>query len=174
MYKDFKFNHSAILPEVLIIEPDCFSDQRGTLYTDYLKEFFNKEINQDLSFDHSKYAYNKKDVLRGIHGDFDSWKLVNCVFGDIFQVVVDCRENSETFLTHQTFNLSHTNPKLILIPPGFGNAFLALTDDVVYNYKLSYNGSYNDYDKQFTFKWNDENIGIDWPISNPILSDRDK
>jgi dTDP-4-dehydrorhamnose 3,5-epimerase len=174
MYKDFKFSKSDVLPEVFEIEPDCFTDHRGTLYTDYLKDFFVEEINQELSFDHSKYAYNKKDVLRGIHGDFDSWKLVNCVFGDIFQVVVDCRENSDTFLKHQTFNLSHTKPKFILIPPGFGNAFLALTDDVVYNYKLSYNGSYNDYDKQFTYKWNDENIGVIWPISNPILSDRDK
>jgi len=65
-------------------------------------------------------------------------------------------------------------PKLILIPPGFGNAFLVLSEYSIYNYKLAYRGDYNDYDKQFTYKWNDERIGIDWPLNNPILSKRDK
>lgn len=174
MYKDFDIEKDTLLREVIIIKPDTFTDHRGLLYTDYLKSFIQKSISSDLSFDHSKYANNKHGVLRGIHGDFESWKMVNCVYGEIFQVVVDNRKNSDTYLKHSIFNLNHHNPQLLLIPPGFGNAFYVKSEFAVYNYKLSYLGEYNDYDEQFTLKWNDERLGIDWPTESPILSNRDK
>jgi dTDP-4-dehydrorhamnose 3,5-epimerase len=63
---------------------------------------------------------------------------------------------------------------MILMPPGFGNAFLVTSDYAVYNYKLAYDDVYNDHDKQFTYKWNDKKININWPIKDPILSNRDK
>tara|TARA_B100000401_G_scaffold203144_1_gene136971 strand:- start:492 stop:1019 length:528 start_codon:yes stop_codon:yes gene_type:complete len=175
MYNDFKIYNSNVFGNQLkIICPDTFKDKRGFLYTDFLESFFSNELNIESKFIHSKYAYNNKKVLRGIHGDYDSYKLINCVYGKIFQVVVDCRKNSPTYLNHQSFELNHKEPKLILIPPGFGNAFLVLSEYSIYNYKLAYRGDYNDYDKQFTYKWNDERIGIDWPLNNPILSKRDK
>lgn len=174
MYSDFETESSRILPEVKIIRPDVFKDNRGFLFTDYLDSFFKDEFTPGLNFGHSKNAYNNAKVLRGIHGDFDSYKLVECLYGEIYQVVVDCRENSPTFLKHDSFNLNHLSPKMILIPPGFGNGFLVTSDYAVYNYKLSYNGTYNDYDKQFTYKWNDKRISIDWPIKYPVLSNRDK
>ncbi|MAD12594.1 MAG: dTDP-4-dehydrorhamnose 3,5-epimerase [Flavobacteriaceae bacterium] len=175
MYNDFKIDGSKIFgDQVKIISPDLFKDKRGFLYTDYLESFFSSEFNLGCKFIHSKYAYNNKKVLRGIHGDCDSYKLINCVYGEIFQVVVDCRKNSSTYLRHETFQLNHNNPKLILIPPGFGNAFQVISDYSIYSYKLAYLGEYNDYDKQFTFKWNDKRIGINWPINDPILSSRDK
>ena len=175
MYNDFKIYNSNVFGNQLkIICPDTFKDKRGFLYTDFLESFFSNELNIESKFIHSKYAYNNKKVLRGIHGDYDSYKLINCVYGKIFQVVVDCRKNSPTYLNHQSSELNHKEPKLILIPPGFGNAFLVLSEYSIYNYKLAYRGDYNDYDKQFTYKWNDERIGIDWPLNNPILSKRDK
>ena len=70
--------------------------------------------------------------------------------------------------------LSHKNPKMILLPPGFGNAFMVISDYAVYNYKLSYKGSYNDHDEQFTYKWNNPTININWPNIDPIVSERDK
>ena len=166
--------NATILPEVKIIKPDVFKDERGIIYTDVLNDVFRNEINDQLNFVHSKFAHSKKNVLRGIHGDFDSYKLVQCTFGKVFQVIVDCRKDSKSYLEHETYILDYKKPKMLLIPPGFGNAFLVLSKHSVYNYKLSYNGTYNDYDKQFTYKWFDKKININWPVKNPILSNRDK
>ena len=174
MYNDFNTKCSLVFSEVKIIKPDVFKDNRGFLFTDYLDSYFKEEFTPSRNLVHSKNAYNNAKVLRGIHGDFDSYKLVECLYGEIYQVVVDCRENSPTFLKHDSFILNYLNPKMILMPPGFGNAFLVLSDNAVYNYKLAYSGSYNDYDKQFTYKWNDKRININWPIKDPILSNRDK
>jgi len=171
---DFNFLNSKIFREVFIIEPDYFEDHRGLLYTSYLHHAFKKQFGDEFFFNHNKSAFNKKNVLRGIHGDFSSYKMVSCMYGKIFQVVVDNRPESETYLKHETYILSHENPRQILIPPGFGNAFLVLSDCAVYQYQLSYSGGYNDYDQQFTLKWNDDRLKINWPISNPILSERDK
>jgi len=173
MYSDFLIKSSLIFPEVKIITPDVYRDNRGFLFTDYLDTFFRDEFSPSLSFVHSKNAHNFHKVLRGIHGDFDSYKLVECLYGEIYQVVVDCREYSPTFLKHDYFLLNHLNPEMILLPPGFGNGFQVISDYAVYNYKLAYAGTYNDHDKQFTFKWNDIRININWPIKNPILSSRD-
>ncbi|MFT7155465.1 MAG: dTDP-4-dehydrorhamnose 3,5-epimerase [Parvicella sp.] len=173
MYNDFKVEESKVFKEVKIITPDVFRDSRGCIYTSYIEDFFNSNpIN--LKFKHDKFAQNEKGVLRGIHGDFKSYKMVTCLHGEIFQVVVDYREESETFLKYQTFIMNHNEPKQILIPPGFGNAFLVLSDYALYNYKLSYEGQYNDFDQQFTIKWNDQRLNIPWPNKTPILSNRDQ
>lgn len=175
MYNDFQIIESEIFPgEVQTIIPDTFSDDRGILFTDLLDDFFQTSFNPSLKFVHSKNAINKAKVLRGIHGDFESYKLVQCLYGSVFQVVVDCRKESSTYLQHESFRLNYIEPKMILIPPGFGNAFMVTSDCAVYNYKLAYSGTYNDHDKQFTFKWNDSRIGIKWPLEKPILSKRDQ
>lgn len=173
MYNDFKIYKSKTLDEVTIIIPDTFHDNRGSLYTTYLKDKFEGLLPQNISFVHDKFAVSKKNVLRGIHGDFFSWKLISCVHGKIFQVVVDNRKESKTFLKHFGLFLDGSSPKSVLIPPGFGNAFQVLSHNAVYNYKLAYSGNYRDANEQFTLKWNDERISIDWPNKNPILSQRD-
>ena len=71
------------------------------------------------------------------------------------------------------FELNKDNQIAVLIPPGFGNAFCVSSDEALYHYKLAYDGGYNDFDNQFTFAWNDESIGIDWKIGDPIISERD-
>jgi dTDP-4-dehydrorhamnose 3,5-epimerase len=169
-----KYTRSSVLPDILEVSHSKFLDHRGSLWTTYDDDaaFYTSE-NIPLNFNHDKFARNEKNVLRGIHGDMKSWKLVTSVFGKFFQVVVDCREESKTYLKHISVILDAENPRSILLPPGFGNAFLALTEGSVYHYKLSYTGEYNDAEKQFTYRWNDPRIKIDWPIQNPILSERD-
>jgi dTDP-4-dehydrorhamnose 3,5-epimerase len=92
MYNDFEIYKSNILDEVIFINPDVFKDSRGSLYTTFLKDKFENLLPQNISFVHDKFAVSKKNVLRGIHGDFFSWKLISCVYGQIFQVVVDNRK----------------------------------------------------------------------------------
>ena len=153
---------------VVVREQKAFTDYRGDLYTTW------KDGDFDLNFNHDKVSTSRKNVLRGIHGDNKSWKLVTCLYGEIYFVLVDNRESSDTFIQWESMILSDRNRKQVLIPPGVGNGFLVLSDHSVFHYKWSYEGEYADVNEQFTIKWNDPMIGIDWPISNPILSKRDK
>ena len=165
---------ASTLPEVKIIRHSKFSDHRGQLWTTFDENLNGIEVLKNLKFKHDKFAVNEKDVLRGVHGDDKSWKLVTVIHGSVFQVIVDCRIKSDLYLKYETFELRGNDPTSILIPPGFGNAFLSMSETSIYHYKLAYHGAYNDADRQFTVKWNDPRINIPWPIKNPILSERDK
>lgn len=172
--KDFEIEHSTIIKDVLIFKPTVNEDERGTLYTTYHGEVFDQYIPEELSFKHDKFSKSLKNVLRGIHGDTKSWKLVTAVFGDVYQVIVDCRKSSESYYRWQAFEINQTNPNSVLLPPGIGNAFFVISEVAVYHYKLAYPGDYLDAEDQFSVKWNDPAIGIKWPSDNPILSSRDK
>ncbi len=156
------------LDDVKEFELDAYEDFRGEIYTTY------RETELDRAFNHDKICTRHHGVLVGIHGDFQTWKLVTCLYGRVYSVIVDNRPDSIDYGKHRSYVLSHVNKKQILIPPGVGNSFLVMSDFCVYNYKLSYVGDYVDCDKQFTLKWNDAELGIHWPIQNPILSKRDK
>ena len=117
--------------------------------------------------------YQKKNVLRGLHGDKKTWKLVSCVYGKVFFVVVNFQKKSKNFLKKQTFILSHQNRKQILVPPYFINGYLCISEKCVFHYKLSYKGNYSDINEQFSVKWNDPTLKINWPIKKPIISKRD-
>lgn len=169
-----KISSSEVLPEIKIIEFDTFSDLRGKIWTSFTDELSQKLLPDNIFFKHDKFNSNKKGVLRGIHGDSKTWKLVSCPMGEIEQIVVDLRTESKNFKKWIKFEINKDNLIAILIPPGFGNAFCALSDEALYHYKLAYDGDYNDFDNQFTFPWNDESIGIDWKINNPITSERDR
>ena len=155
---------------VKILDTDVFTDHRGDLWTTWKKD----EFPYDINFNHDKVSSSRKRVLRGIHGDYKSWKLVTCVCGEIYQVVVDCRKESNTFEQYISFVIGDKNNKSILIPPRLGNAYYVISRSAVYHYKLAYHGKYNDIENQFTYKWNDKRFKIDWPTNNPILSNRDK
>jgi dTDP-4-dehydrorhamnose 3,5-epimerase len=157
-----------IFPEVKISQPDSFEDYRGELYTLY------KQEDSDLFFNHDKVSISRKHTLRGLHGDVKSWKLVTCLAGEIYLVVVDNRPQSPNYLKWDSVILTSKNRKSVLIPPMFANGHLVLSDEATFFYKWSYPGKYPDVKDQFTLKWNDNGIGIDWPISNPIMSKRDK
>ena len=157
-----------IFPEVKIYQPDVFEDFRGELFTLYKQEESN------LYFNHDKVSISKQNVLRGLHGDSKAWKLITCLSGEIYLVVVDNRPESENYLKWDWIVLTAKNRKQVLIPPMFANGHFILSQEATFFYKWSYSGEYPDVKDQFTLKWNDSRINIHWPIINPILSERDK
>ena len=158
------------LQRVLLIEPDVFKDFRGEYIETYNEGEFQKN-GIDVKFIQDDFSVSKKNVLRGIHGDPDTWKLVSCPYGKFFLAVVNNDKNSDQYYQYETFTLSDENRKMVLIPPNFGNGHLVLSDLALFHYKQS---TYYNPKKQFTIKWNDPKLNIDWPIKNPILSKRDE
>ena len=157
-----------LFPEVKIYKPDSYEDFRGELFTLYKQEESN------LYFNHDKVSISKQNVLRGLHGDNKSWKLITCLAGEVYLVVVDNRPNSENYMKWDWVVLTAKNRKQILIPPKFANGHFVLSSEATFFYKWAYPGEYPDVKDQFTLKWNDSKLNIAWPISNPILSNRDK
>lgn len=171
---EFKITDSKIFDEVKIITPSVFEESRGSIWTSYSNEILDTLLPKDLVFNHDKFSLSNMNVLRGIHGDHKSWKLISCIYGQINQVIVDMREESNTYLQWESYNLGSSNRSMILIPPGMGNAFYVSSNTAIYHYKLAYLGKYIDANDQFTIAWNDPRIAIKWPTDNPILSERDK
>ena len=157
------------LSGVMLIKMDKpFTDYRG-----YYKEIYNKKVYNsfnEVEFVQDDVSVSDKDVLRGIHGDEGTWKLISCLKGKFYLVVVNCDREHAQFGHTETFVLSEDNNHQILIPPKFGNGHYALKDDTIFHYKQS--TYYGDY-KQFTVKWNDPKLHIPWPRIDPILSVRD-
>lgn len=163
----------------IISPPAIFEDYRGVY-----RELFN-EFDYSPLVGHMKLrgaspgmwwaddiSISRKDVLRGIHGDYKTWKLVSCLRGAFYLVVVDWREDSPTYKNWTSITLSDRNYLSVLIPPGCGNGHLVLTEEAIFHYKQS---EPYDRDGQFTIAWDDPELDIHWPLSTlfPILSKRD-
>ena len=170
----FDIHESKVINGVYIIKPSVAYDNRGNIWTSFLEEEIQSLLPDTIKFKHDKFSRSSENVLRGIHGDNKSWKLVTCVSGGIFQVVVDLRDGSDTFGCYQSFLIDEKNIMSILIPPNMGNAYYVNKSHAVYHYKLAYKGHYIDADDQFSYKWNNPDFNIDWPTNTPILSKRDK
>jgi len=162
-----------IFSDIITKTLDYFEDYRGHIYTTYNTKTFENVYGVKLEFNHDKILINNKHSLRGLHGDFNSYKLATCCYGEVYYVLVDNRVDSPTYLQWDWELLNHHSKKSILIPPGYASSCLTLSDMSVLLYKWSYNGEYNDVDKQFTLHWNDPTLKIHWPIKNPIISERD-
>lgn len=158
------------LKEVLLIEPEPFRDHRGYYLETYNRKLYT-ESGIKVDFIQDDISVSAKGVLRGIHGDHLTWKLISCPEGEFYFVVVDCRSDSENFGKWQAFTLSEKNMLQVLVAPGYGNAHLVLSERAIFHYKQS---TYYDRSKQFTYKWDDDRFNIIWPIKEPILSERDK
>jgi dTDP-4-dehydrorhamnose 3,5-epimerase len=154
-----------IFSEVKIFQPDSFEDYRGELYTLF------KQEEHELVFNHDKVSVSKQNVLRGLHGDSKAWKLITCLAGEIYLVVVDNRPSSDTYLTWDSIILTGKNRKQVLVPPMFANGHLVLSSEATFFYKWSYPGDYPDVKDQFSLNWKDPKINIVWPAENPILSE---
>ena len=170
----FDVQESTEIAAVYILTPSISEDLRGNIWTSFVKNKVENLLPNNLYFKHDKFSTSKRNVLRGIHGDTKSWKLVTCVYGEVQQVIVDLREDSPTYLKWQDFIINSNNQQLILIPPYMGNAYYVTSEHAVYHYKLAYNGDYIDADDQLSIKWNDEKINIKWLSNSPVLSARDK
>ena len=172
-----KYKFSKKLEEVAIIQPDIFYDYRGEYVETWNVEnykIFDHIVNNSkkIEFKQDDISTSVKHTLRGLHGDNKTWKLVSCVYGSLLQVVVDMRESSDTYLEYDMFSINDKNRNQILIPPGFANGHLVMSDFGIFSYKQS--TLYGGPGYQFTVKWNDPKLNIPWPIDNPILSSRDK
>lgn len=171
---DFEIHKSEIISDLIWFKTKKFSDLRGSLFTTFHTEVMNKFLPYGLEFIHDKFALTFHNCLRGIHGDTKTWKLVTCVYGEVHQYSVDLRTDSTTYGKWEKFVINQDNQVSVLLPPGFGNAFVVTSEVAMYHYKLAYLGDYVDAVDQFSVRWDDVKLGIKWPIHNPILSDRDK
>ncbi|MEK7503325.1 MAG: dTDP-4-dehydrorhamnose 3,5-epimerase [Patescibacteria group bacterium] len=154
------------------IEPKVHEDFRGFFMEVYRRDVF-REQGLDLTFVQDNQSRSKKNVIRALHFQYDPpiGKLMRVTLGEAFVAAVDIRKNSPTFGKHLTFNLSDKNKKMLYASPGFAMGFCAMSDlmDMQYRFTALYNPK-----GEANILWNDTDIGIVWPISGPILSDRDK
>ena len=158
------------LEGVMKIIPTTFKDHRGS-YTEIYNKDFMIENKIDMDFVQDDISVSHKNVLRGIHGDLKTQKLVSCLYGEFQLIVVNNNSESKQFKKWQSFEVSFENKVQILIPPMFGNGHLVLSEFAIFHYKQ--NTQY-DRDSQFTIKWNDPTYKFKWYNNDPILSTRDK
>ena len=159
---------SEIFSDVKTYKPNSFFDYRGEMWT-----FWEKSMDTPQE-KISKFSRSRRNVLRGLHGDNVTTKHITCLVGECYLVVVDNRPDSKTYREWDSFIINDKNHLSVLIPPGYLNGHLVLSDEALFHYTQSYPKDYIDWMDQDVLKWNDERIGIDWPIKNPILNWRDK
>ena len=153
----------------LITPPTNFEDFRGSYV-----EIYNQRLYQKLGltehFIQDDISTSRQNVLRGIHGDSFTTKLISCLYGTFYMVVINNDPDSPQFKKWEAFTLSDRNRKQILIPPKFGNGHVVLTEIAIFHYKQT-----TEYDRQgqFTIVWDDPKYDLWWPIKYPILSKRD-
>ena len=158
-----------MINKIKIFKNKSFKDHRGYYWTSWRKGEIKK-----VYFKHDKFSLSKKNVLRGLHGDKKTWKLISCPYGKFFIVVVNLEKKSRSYLKSKSWILSHENGLQLLVPPNYANGHLCLSDYCLFHYKLSYKGSYFGHRQQFSIRWNDPKLNIKWPKKKIILSKRDK
>jgi len=155
---------------VLLIKPEVFEDFRGQYIETYNEDLY-RQHGVDVRFIQDDISVSNKHVLRGIHGDTETWKLISCLYGSFYLMVINNDKTSIEFGKWQGFTLSDRNRHQILVPPCFGNGHVVLTEKAIFHYKQN---TYYDPKAQFTIVWNDSKYKMWWPIKNPIISQRDE
>ena len=183
-YKNKKWNEFDVSflnkfnKDVPVYTPSIYREYRGEIFTtfhssehpaiNHIKSLGYKKFNI-----HDRFSKSYKGVLRGLHYDNKTWKLVQALVGDIYLVVLDLRENSSTYGKWEPYTITEKARDQILIPPGFANGHYALTD-CIFHYNLFYEGDFVEENKQGVIKWNDAKYQIEWPTDTPILQKRDR
>ena len=157
------------LEGVLLIKLDGFEDFRGE-YIELYNDKLYRENNISIKFVEDDISTAHYGVIKGIHGDRKTWKLISCLHGKFYLVVLNYDRNSDDYGKWISFVLSDRNHYQVLVPPKHGNGHLCLSKKSIFHYKQS---SYYNPSSQFTIEWNDTRFYIWWPIKNPILSRRD-
>lgn len=156
-----------------IIKLESFKDKRGEFVETFSQKKYNfcDTQNIPISFVEDDISISRFSVLRGLHGDQNTWKLVNCLSGEIFINIIDLRSESNTYLNVESFTLNDLIRIQLLIPAGCLNGTQCMSEKSIFSYKQSkfYESSIG----QTTVRWDDPKLNLFWPISNPILSDRD-
>lgn len=162
------------ITDVKIIEPKIFGDERGFFLETFQAERYKMELGTNLDFVQDNHSRSQKGVLRGLHFQRSKpqGKLVRVVRGEVFDVAVDIRKDSPTFGVWEGVLLSEENKRQFWVPPGLAHGFLVLSDVADFEYKCT---EYYDPSDESCLLWNDETIGIKWPINAiPTLSEKDK
>jgi len=163
---------SLKIADVILIEPKVFPDDRGYFMESFKASDF-ANANLPTNFVQDNFSFSKKNVIRGLHYQKEpkaQGKLVTVFKGAVWDVAVDIRRQSQTFLKWVAAELNDQNHAMLYMPPGFAHGFVSLTEDVHLLYKCT-----NEYDPKADagICWNDPDIAIPWPVQNPILSEKD-
>lgn len=160
------------LKDCVIIEPEIFGDERGFFLETFQLSRYADLADISLPFVQDNYSRSSKSVLRGLHFQKKKpqGKLVRVVRGEVYDVAIDIRPDSQTFGEWEAVILSDKNKKQFWIPPGFAHGFLVLSDIADFEYKCT---DYYDPSDEGSILWNDPDLNISWPIENPILSKKD-
>ena len=165
---------ATALPEVLVLAPKVFGDARGFFYESYNRRDFAKATGLDVEFVQDNHSRSAKGVLSGIHYQLvkPQGKLVRVVAGAVWDVAVDLRRNSPSFGKWAGVELSADNRRQLWVPPGFGHAFLTLSEHAEFLYKTT------DYwypEHERSIAWNDPEMGVAWPLAGalPSLANKD-
>ncbi|MEP7145904.1 MAG: dTDP-4-dehydrorhamnose 3,5-epimerase [bacterium] len=161
------------LKDLYVIEPEAFRDERGIFARTYCKKEF-AQINFDKEIVQINFSYNNiKGTLRGLHyqpAPYEETKLIRCTSGKVFDVAVDLRKSSDTYLDWYGIELSPENMRMILIPGGFAHGFITLKDNsgLIYHHTEYYNPS-----AEKGIRYDDKTINIEWPVEITVISDKD-
>jgi dTDP-4-dehydrorhamnose 3,5-epimerase len=163
----------TFIEDLLIIRPRIFNDGRGYFFESWNQKSFN-DAGIKAEFVQDNQSLSQKGVLRGLHFQnppFAQAKLVRVITGAVLDIAVDIRKNSPTYGKHFSIELTAENKTMFFIPEGFAHGFLTLSDNTIFSYKCA--GYYNKASED-TILWNDPDLGIDWGVSSPLLSEKDK
>jgi dTDP-4-dehydrorhamnose 3,5-epimerase len=157
---------------VLLLEPEVYRDERGHFMEVWRRDRY-RELGIEERFVQDNVSFSWKGVLRGLHFQHPEaqGKLVTCLHGEVYDVIVDIRENSATYGEWLGCRLSLASGRQLYIPPGFAHGFVVTSDSASFLYKCTrfYNPA-----GQFSLRWNDPAIGVEWPVKDPVISDKDR
>lgn len=164
----------ARIPDVLIIEPRVFGDERGFFLESFNQKAFNQALGREVVFVQDSHSRSTKNVVRGLHwqqAPMAQGKLVRVVQGEVFDVAVDLRKDSKTYGQWVGEILTADNKKQLWIPPGFAHGFLTLSESADFLYKTT---EYYSPEHERCIRWNDPAIAIAWPLTgDALLSPKD-
>ena len=161
------------IPDVKIVKPKVYGDERGFFLETFEQKRYQEMLGISLNFVQDNHSQSQKNVLRGLHFQKENpqGKLVRVVRGEVFDVAVDIRKDSSTYGKWVGVILSEDNKSQLWIPPGLAHGFLVMSDIADFEYKCT---NYYDPNSEGCLLWNDPTININWPITTPILSDKDR
>ncbi|MGR3886099.1 dTDP-4-dehydrorhamnose 3,5-epimerase [Pseudomonas sp. 1152_12] len=164
---------SLVIPDVILFEPKVFGDERGFFYESFNQKVFEEAVGKPVHFVQDNHSKSAKGVLRGLHYQIKQaqGKLVRVIQGEVFDVAVDLRKSSPTFGQWAGTHLSESNRAQLWIPEGFAHGFVVLSESAEFLYKTT---DYWAPEHERSLAWNDADVAIDWPISEPpTLSAKD-
>jgi dTDP-4-dehydrorhamnose 3,5-epimerase len=160
------------LEGLILIEPEVHGDERGFLVETFRDDSW-RELGVGLDFVQENHSRSSRNILRGLHFQTDPGqaKLVRCLRGRIWDVAVDLRPSSPTYRRWEAYELDDERHRQLLVPVGFAHGFCVLSELADVAYKLS---SYYDPETEAGIAWDDPDVDVEWPVSEPVLSERDR